>query len=396
MRILFCLNGNSVGGATLSFMNLLTGIISCEHEVFVVLPYGGFLEKNLNELGVRYKIVYNRNIVRPSFKKINEIPIFVIRWLLLLVNYLATIRIAIIAKHFNADIIHSNNSIVSCGYYAAKMIGIPHVFHIREYIDKDFNIITVPSLRKLKRRFQNNYTITITKDISNHFSLLPKYNRVIYNGIFSRNVGTIKEKKERYFLFVGMFSEAKCPMELLDAFISIHDEIGDCRLKFVGNRTNNEEIVSQMIQKVKANNLSDKVEFLGVKNDVDKIMQKAISIVVPSKFEGFGRITAEAMFNGCPVIGKDTGGTKEQFDNGLYLTGKEIAFRYNTSAELSVLMKNIANQDFMNTRPMVERALFTVKRLYSCENNVESTLKFYNYVLSDYHSAKISNAQHSY
>lgn len=388
MRILFCLNGNSVGGATKSFINLLREITDRGHEVFVVLPYSGFLDKQLDELEVSYEIVYNRNIVHPSCRKINEIPISIIRWLLLLVNYLAAIRIAIIAKHFKADIIHSNNSIVSCGYYAAKMIGIPHVFHIREYIDKDFNIKTVPSLSKLRIRFQNNYTITITKDISDYFSLLPKYNRVIYNGICSRDVGVIIEEKEKYFLFVGMFSEAKCPMELLDAFMSIHNEIGDCRLKFVGNHSNSEVIVSKMIQKVKANNLSDKVEFIGVRKDVDKIMQKAIALVVPSRFEGFGRITAEAMFNGCPVIGKDTGGTKEQFDNGLELTGREIAFRYNTIEELSVQMKDLATRDFSEVRPMVEDALLTVRSLYSCEKNAESTLNFFNYVVSDYHSKK--------
>ena len=45
-------------------------------------------------------------------------------------------------------------------------------------------------------------------------------------------------------------------------------------------------------------------------------MSKALALFVPSSFEGFGFITVEAMFCGCLVIGRNTGGTKEQFDNG--------------------------------------------------------------------------------
>lgn len=40
------------------------------------------------------------------------------------------------------------------------------------------------------------------------------------------------------------------------------------------------------------------------------------------------------MFNGTIVIGKNTGGTKEQFNNAYDLTGEDIAFRYNTDEQL--------------------------------------------------------------
>lgn len=39
-------------------------------------------------------------------------------------------------------------------------------------------------------------------------------------------------------------------------------------------------------------------------------MNRATALIVPSPFEAFGLITAEAMFNKCLVIGKDTAGTK--------------------------------------------------------------------------------------
>lgn len=63
-------------------------------------------------------------------------------------------------------------------------------------------------------------------------------------------------------------------------------------------------------------------------------MYDASIYVVPSRNEGFGFVTAEAMFNGTIVIGKNTGGTKEQFNNAYDLTGEDIAFRYNTDEQL--------------------------------------------------------------
>ena len=58
-----------------------------------------------------------------------------------------------------------------------------------------------------------------------------------------------------------------------------------------------------------------------------------LGLIVPSKCEGFGLVTVEGMLNGSLVVGKDTGGTKEQFDNGKSFCGKEIGLRYNTEKD---------------------------------------------------------------
>lgn len=57
-------------------------------------------------------------------------------------------------------------------------------------------------------------------------------------------------------------------------------------------------------------------------------MSKAQALIVASRFEGFGFITTEAMWNDCLVIGKNIAGTKEQFDNGVAETGHEIGLRF--------------------------------------------------------------------
>mgnify|MGYP004714438603 CR=1 FL=1 len=101
--------------------------------------------------------------------------------------------------------------------------------------------------------------------------------------------------------------------------------------------------------------VKNRVLFLGQckQNKVYELMYNAAVFVVPSRNEGFGFITAEAMFNGTIVIGKNTGGTKEQMDNGKENTKSEIAFRYINLQNLTDLLFKAQN---FNIRVVYERS----------------------------------------
>ena len=60
-----------------------------------------------------------------------------------------------------------------------------------------------------------------------------------------------------------------------------------------------------------------------------------------------GRTTIEAFWNGCPVLGRNTGGTPELIDNG------ETGFLFDSIEELSSLMQDIVKKD--NTK-IIEKA----------------------------------------
>ena len=111
-------------------------------------------------------------------------------------------------------------------------------------------------------------------------------------------------------------------------------------------------------------------------------MLHAIAIIIPSRNEGFGRCMPEAMFNGCLAIGRNTGGTREQLDNGLALTGNEIALRYDTDEQLSAYLLDISNHSIDCYAPYQERAFKTVNQLYSSESNVSNVYNFYIDILN--------------
>ena len=193
-----------------------------------------------------------------------------------------------------------------------------------------------PSMNIFKKRIHdaNNHCICITKDIFLHFNMAISKDKVIYDGVIDKGlVQPFNETKKKYILFAGRLEDAKGCKELIKAFNIYAKKSGlyDLLIAGVGNKKYIEECKILMDNKIQ-----NRVHFLGAVSheEVFRLMYDASIYVVPSRNEGFGFVTAEAMFNGTIVIGKNTGGTKEQFNNAYDLTGEDIAFRYNTDEQL--------------------------------------------------------------
>jgi len=82
----------------------------------------------------------------------------------------------------------------------------------------------------------------------------------------------------------------------------------------------------KMRQFCKKNNLENKVEILGYVPNPSEIYAQSDALLMCSLYEGMGRVTAEAMVYGLPVIGLRSGATPElvQHDeSGLIYDGDE-------------------------------------------------------------------------
>lgn len=67
---------------------------------------------------------------------------------------------------------------------------------------------------------------------------------------------------------------------------------------------------------VKERRLHNKVRFLGFRNDIPCIMKSSDMIIIPSKWEGFGLVAAEAMACGKPVVASNVPGLAEVIGEG--------------------------------------------------------------------------------
>ena len=382
MRILYISSANFQGGGSIALYNMVKGIKELGHEVHVVTTKeDGYLIDKLDEIACPYTRLDLSLDIYPTNKDIVRYLPRILRNLWR--HYRGVKDIVKIIESFRPDIVHTNVGPYSVGYDACQKTGIKHVWHQREYQDKDFGMRYFPHIRSFMRKShsEKNYNICITKGIFNYRNFRKDKDAIIYDGVFSEmELSQLPVRQEKnYILFVGRIEEAKGLYEVLEAFYAFHKTFPDIPLKVVGDTPEQGRAYEEKCKKfISERNLAKHVYFIGRSNKVYEYMSRAKMMVVASRFEGFGFITAEAMLNGCPVIGKNTGGTKEQFDNGRELMQAEIALRYNSRQDLTEAMCFVMEHD---TTDMCAKAKETVLRLYSLERNTSLVEENYKKIL---------------
>jgi len=381
MKVLTIVHNTVCSGASKSLLNLITGLKTKHVDVKVIVPDNGNLCRNLEKENITY---YTVPFVFSAYPNVESFVDF-LKFIpciakCLLMNIRAVYYINSIVRKYKPDIIHTNVSVINVGYIVAKLNNIKHVWHIREYGDIDFNIKPFPSKKiKQNRLSDKSYTISITKDLANYFYLKDKH-RTIYNGVVNNDMTPINFIKEKVFIYVGWLTNNKGIPLIITSFAKFHKKNPDYKLYLIGE--GEATYISYIKSIVLENNLSESIHFLGYRENVNSYMHSAKALIVASKREGFGRITAEAMSNGCLVIGMNTGGTKEQFDNGKEMIGNEIGIRFNNEEELIEAMNQTAQMEDDRYNQIISNAQYVVHKLYSKESNILKTYNFFFEILN--------------
>ena len=376
MRITYVLNSTDPsGGATKSFLSMLRGIMAQGHHAMVVVPDRQGIFRDLCGMGCEVVVLNYRPNIYPRHRSLKECLLWVPRLIFQQsLNVIATHKLTSLIKEYQPDIVHTNVSVIDIGRRSAKVLGIPHVYHFREYGDLDFAMRYIPSKCAFMKTVE--YSICITSGIQKHHVLDASYaSRVIYNPVSHEGACFPDSMPGKYLLYAGRLEPTKGLGQLLEAYA--HSRIS--MPLWVAGGEGNGEYARKLKQMVKKLGLEDYVLFLGVRTDILHLMRNARALVVPSFFEAFGRCAAEAMLQGCLVVGRDTAGTREQFENGLRETGNEIGLRFSTEQELIACLQRLEEgEDFHEMR---KRAFEVANKLYTVETNVKQVLDFYNDIL---------------
>lgn len=345
LKVLYITNeSDSVCGSTYSLADMLKSIGKC------VTPYVVFANKGkaydyISSLGYEcYVIPYKLNNASTKYKLLKMIPRNIYIYIY---NRIAILRISQLVKNKQISIIHSNSSVVTVGYLAAMSIGIKHIWHIREFQDLDFGIEPMGGWKKLKMMLKHSdASICITSAIANHFGLNnhPR-NYIINDAVRSTNDVCCVLPKDKYLLFCGVVTENKGAERALNIFSKFSNKHPEYSLLFVGKIV--PEYREYLQNVAKKYSVNDKILFVGFQNDVKPYFEKATALLMCSKNEAQGRVTIEAMFYGCPIIGFNSGGTKEIIKDG------ENGFLYDNEQEavdkLELLIKDTSINDSLIT-----------------------------------------------
>lgn len=369
MKTLCILHSTVMGGATISFLNLAEGLIRKGVEIVVVIPCADetFI-KELKRIGAKYIVT------TIAFSAYSETDVSRKTWKIYYSKMVSLFKLIRIIRKEKPDVIHSNTGVVHEGYLCGKIFHIPHVWHLREYQDLDFGLKIIPSKKDFIKKLKKSNVIAITKDILSHFQLIesPKH-KVIYNGIMHEKQVSLIPTKDNFFLCSSRISPEKGHEDVIRCFAKFHEERPDYKLIILG--FGEEEYCSYLQKVCEELKCTESVIFEGFKKDVTSYMCRAKALIVGSLNEGFGRMTAEAAFCGCLVIGRNTGGTKEIIDEigGLSFNSNEVLFQH---------MNFVATMEKEAYMSIVSAAQQKAVELYSIEQNIANIYSFYQSIIS--------------
>lgn len=386
MRVAYILNDTSpTNGATKAFMQLLRGVMIHGVQPYVITPNEEGIYQTLKATeGVSVLALNYRPCAYPRLTIAKDYLLFIPKLIgRILIANKARNHLTTYLQANKIDIVHTNVSVIDIGYEAAKTCNIPHIFHIREYGDK-LGLRFFPTTNSFMEKVTGNttYSICITKGVQEHFALnTQRRSRVIYDCVPSKNRVMPRLSSRKYFLYAGRLEANKGLDLLLEAYDTyVHHTQAPIPLYIAGSSVN-KPYRSLITQYVESHHLETHLHFLGDRQDLNDLMQGAIAMIVPSRHEGFGLCLAEAMLNGCLTIGYNTTGTKEQFDNGVNMTGQEIGLRYNTIEQLADLLGEVSNQPISKYDSYREQAFQVVSNLYTVEHHVEQVCHFYQDIM---------------
>lgn len=320
-----------LGGSSLSLLNLIKGIRNSFNPI-IIAPCESVVSEFFRSNGIETHIVpfeLSFTDKKGLRRCLTCVPRFVRDWV---TNRRA---VSLIGSKF-ADrrimIVHSNSSAVGIGAAVAQRLQCCHIWHLREFLNHGLGFeptVGWPLFRWLIRR--SDRIICITNAIKEHYHLNDRTNvSIIHDAVRERMPPLRLDTKDNYILFAGGTNPAKGVEVAIRGFRDISKSNPHLILKIIGHL--NQEHMPKLNALVSSLGISGKVKFIGFCDNVEALYRHAQCMLMCSPNEGMGRVTIEAMFYGCPVIGFARAGTKELIsheNNGLlYEDVQEIPALY--------------------------------------------------------------------
>jgi glycosyltransferase involved in cell wall biosynthesis len=293
-------------GDSLSLLSLVTALDRSEFEPFVITTGHGPLVSRLTESAVP-----NRSIRMPQASRHGKEAVDFITSL-----FPISIDLARFIRANHIDIVYNNTLLNPYGALAARLAGVPCIWHIREIVKESY-------YRKLMIKATTmlaDELVVVSRATAGLYSEKEqKRLNVIYNGVDTNYfspaaIDAIQARKELGIDInrpvVGIISrlhKSKRHSDILKAVRMLKEQWPQILLVIVGDGP----LLDQLRREVDEYGLNDQVLFLGYQEDVRKSLAAFDIFVLPSEHEAFGRAVIEAMAMAKPVIGTSVGGLPE-------------------------------------------------------------------------------------
>ncbi len=331
MRVCFISHTSGKGGAERALLELIDALKERCVKCYVVLPAHGPLVEELDKRGITYCILpFKWWMSKKSLKQEQMVKA--------VLNLITVIPLALRIEQWKCDVVYTNSITVCVGALAAKLLRLPHVWHIHEFGYEDFGLVFDLGLKDSLWLINNYSSICI----ANSYAVAQKYKRyinpaklrVVYQSVsvpedvlVGKSVGIMSDRKK--CVIVGALHEGKRQEDAIRAIGELVQRGMEVELYVVG--AGDMQYQRYLYDLVTKSGLEGYVKFTGYTENPFQFMLMADVVLMCSRYEAFGRVTVEAMKLGKPVIGARSGGTVELIRDGfnglLYTPGdyKELA-----------------------------------------------------------------------
>ena len=362
------------GGAIITLLNVLPLLQKEGVEPYFILKGHGQLEDVLRNRKIPYSVIksYDWCVPEQKTKGLKNVVAWKIKSL---INLIAEYKTYFLLKREKAELYHLNCIYNGTGVSSAKVLGIPVVWHLREFVDLHGETPvfwnTVEAWKKINRSDRvicvSNYLEQAYKNKIQDGSKL----QVIYDGI---NMSCFKAKtktspKEKIVIGLAGTAPIKNHKDAILALKKVHDAGYHVTLKIAGKWSMdnyNQSYKSNLEKLIVENELKNSVEFIGMQSDMNMFWSECDLSVVCSKRESFGLAATEAMACGVPLICSNTSISGELTENGKNV----FVYQLGKSEELAeCILKCIEQLGTDKLDAKIKRAAAFVRNNFSIEES---------------------------
>jgi glycosyltransferase involved in cell wall biosynthesis len=357
IKIIWLLHDAFPSGATKCVFEYIDIIDKEKYEFILIIPRKGLIIEEIEKRKIKYYIVPFYHSTRDLRKKIPFInPKRYFR------NLYAIHSLIKILKKEKPHKTITNTITSNILGFASSILKINHIQYVHEFGKEDHGF-TFNFGEKIGYKLINFLTYKIITNSEASKNKLEKFIKsekisIIRYPINIPMFSNAEKFETKSFIFLGQISKSKCQLDVLKA-INNFKNVPIFKLNIIGSIVD-KEYFEELQEYISKNNLSKIVTIYNFMHHPYEFLQKHHFLIMASKMEAFGRVTVEAMLLGVPVIGRNTGGTKELIEE------EANGFKFETIEELS----NI-----------IEKSIFLSEDKYI--KLVENSKKFANLIVDE-------------
>ncbi len=382
-KILYIHNGSDFYGASRSLLRLVTRIDRSKYEPLVILPSNGPLADALRAKGIPLYIMKSLSVIsRHVFYSWRIVPF------LLMIPFSVILLTRFIKKN-KIDLVHTNlGTVVSTGL-AARLAGVPHVWHVRDSFH-EFSILW--NLYSRHILWSSDKVVCVSTVIAKQFRDDKGKVIVVHNGLPADEFESVSARrvqtfKNQYGLdgkrTVGVIGRIKFQRKGQDVFVKaialLKGKLNNVKYLIVGSPfPGNENHLVNLLNLIDALGIKEDVILTGDVQDVPAVYKSLDVLVLPSSQpEPFPGVVLEAMAMGTPVVATAIGGTVEQIEDGI----SGMLVEPNNPEMLAEKIELLLNDASLHQR-MRQASLKRVEERFRFETMCRKLEEIYSEVLS--------------